>query len=132
MSSRPRRVAAVSAALVLTLMGGAAPAAARTAEPAPGLVLTVSEVPDAPTRGVVLSCFPVEGSHPHGVEPCALLEQSGGDLDALVVRPHPCTREYHPVAVAATGAWEGRPVDWRRTFSNPCMLDSATGPVFRF
>ncbi|MCM2578993.1 SSI family serine proteinase inhibitor [Streptomyces meridianus] len=144
MSARPLRLTAVPAALVLVLIGGTVPAAAGAAEPAwtadpvraadpvPGLVLTLSEVPHSSTREVLLSCFPVEGSHPHGVEACAVLVHSGGDLDALAVTAHPCTREYHPVAVAATGAWAGRPVHWERTFSNPCVLDSATGPVFRF
>ena len=132
MSPRPCRRTVVPALGVLALIGGTAPAVARTADPAPGLVLTVSEVPYTPAREVVLGCFPVEGSHPHGGEACEVLVRSGGDLDALAVPPHPCTREYHPVAVAASGVWEGRPVHWQRTFSNPCVLDSATGPVFRF
>lgn len=132
MSPGPRRLATVPAVVVLVLGGGAAPAAARTADPVPELLLTVTDVPRTATKGVLLSCPPADGSHPYAAEACAVLETSHGDLDALVVVPHPCTREYHPVAVEATGRWEGRPVDWHRTFSNPCMLHSATGPLFRF
>lgn len=133
MFPRPNRAAALPAAVALLIGGAAVPAAAAgTDDVPPGLMLTIADGPHAPLRGVLLTCPPLDATHPHAAAACALLDQSHGDLDALAIVPHPCTREYHPVAAGATGEWQGRPVHWERTFANPCMLDSATGPLFRF
>lgn len=72
------------------------------------------------------------GMHPNAAAACADLERAGGDLDGLPGRPRPCTREYDPVTATATGTYGGRPISWQRTFSNACVLESETGPVFSF
>ncbi|MFH8684993.1 SSI family serine proteinase inhibitor [Streptomyces lydicus] len=121
------------------------PAAAGTAEPRPpagtepqpptadqGLLLTVSGDRNTWIRGVRLSCPDIYGRHPHARAACDALTWARGDLDALPGEPHACNKQYNPVTVSVTGTWRGGPVEWHREFANACMLDSATGPVFRF
>lgn len=43
-----------------------------------------------------------------------------------------CSRVYDPVRATATGVWNGRYVRFEQTYSNPCMMRRATGPVFWF
>ncbi|MGC5361831.1 SSI family serine proteinase inhibitor [Streptomyces sp. DT24] len=96
------------------------------------LLLTVSGSENTWVRGVVLKCPYTEGHHPHGSAACAAVAVVHGDLDVLSDDPHACTMEYDPVTATAKGSFEGRPVEWTRTFPNACALDAATGPVFRF
>ncbi|GAA4786001.1 SSI family serine proteinase inhibitor [Streptomyces sanyensis] len=101
--------------------------------PARRLFLTVSGAENTWIRGVVLSCAPQPaGPHPEAAEACAELEAVDGHLDRLPGDAQPCTKQYDPVTVSATGAWRGRPTSWRRTFANACELTATTGPVFRF
>ncbi|MFB6435416.1 SSI family serine proteinase inhibitor [Streptomyces sp. NPDC056411] len=157
--SRPRRsaraalpgavLATVSAALVGTLCatpaGAADPPPPSAAGPQPpvatgpqpptadqGLLLTVSGSRNTWIRGVRLSCPDIHGRHPHALAACDALTWARGDLDALPGDPHTCTKQYDPVTVSATGTWRGGPVNWHKEFANACMMDSATGPVFRF
>ena len=37
---------------------------------------------------------------------------------------------YAPVTVQARGQWNGRPVEYRETFSNGCVMGARTGAVF--
>lgn len=138
------RSAALAAAALLAVAAAvvpsAVPAAAsqppeRVAKPvAPrGLFLTVSGSQNTWIRGVLLQCSPKpSGPHPEAAQACAALDEARGDLDRLRGEPHPCTKQYDPVTVSATGAWRGRPTAWHKTFSNACELAVATGPVFRF
>ncbi|MGC5342246.1 SSI family serine proteinase inhibitor [Streptomyces sp. DT171] len=96
------------------------------------LLLTVSGSENTWVRGVVLKCPYTDGHHPHGPAACAAVAEVHGDLGALPDDPHACTMEYDPVTATAKGSFEGRPVEWTRTFPNACALDAATGPVFRF
>ncbi|MFJ3930598.1 MULTISPECIES: SSI family serine proteinase inhibitor [unclassified Streptomyces] len=101
--------------------------------PAQRLFLTVSGAENTWIRGVVLSCAPQPaGPHPEAAAACAELEAVDGQLDRLPGDAQPCTKQYDPVTVSATGAWGGRPTSWRRTFANACELTATTGPVFRF
>ncbi|MFC4854364.1 SSI family serine proteinase inhibitor [Actinophytocola glycyrrhizae] len=97
------------------------------------LTLSVS-VPEGETQEVVLECDPPGGTHPKAMFACVELLRSDGDFDALADHQFPmsCTLEYRPVVAAATGTWHGEPVEWTREYSNPCMLSSETGAVFRF
>ena len=37
---------------------------------------------------------------------------------------------YAPVTVQARGQWNGRPVEYRQSFSNTCLMEARTGAVF--
>ncbi|MEU9113515.1 SSI family serine proteinase inhibitor [Streptomyces sp. NPDC048483] len=130
---RVPRAAALTAVVLCTLAAGPA-GSAGAAEPLSDRVvfLTVSGAGDTWIRGVQLNCPDTRGSHPHGAAACETLAEVDGDLDALPGDPRPCTKQYDPVTVTATGEWHGRPVAWRKAFPNACVLDSDTGPVFRF
>ncbi|MER6498054.1 SSI family serine proteinase inhibitor [Streptomyces sp. NPDC001455] len=125
----------LATAVLLTLTAAAPAVAAPPGKPVQkgNLLLTVSGGGNTWIRGVRLLCPPVPSTHhPHAVAACADLAAADGDLDALPGDPHLCTKESDPVTVEATGIWDGRRVSWRRTFPNPCEMDVATGPVFRF
>ncbi|MFB6992596.1 SSI family serine proteinase inhibitor [Streptomyces sp. NPDC056304] len=127
--------ASLAVAALLTLTTTVPAAAARSEEPTSdrGLFLTVSGSENTWIRGVALSCPPApDARHPHAATACAALVAVSGDLDRLPRDPHLCTKEYDPVTVTATGAWDGRPVTWRKTFPSACEADTLTGPVFRF
>ncbi|MFC9971438.1 SSI family serine proteinase inhibitor [Spirillospora sp. NPDC127200] len=117
----------VSAAAFLTAL----PAQAAIGPPGADLNLKASGV-TLPERGAFLQCPGGLGNHPHGERACADLAAARGDLNRLPGDPHGCTKEYAPVTAVATGTWYGRPVRWSRTYSNACVMDAATGPVFRF
>ncbi|GAA1372021.1 SSI family serine proteinase inhibitor [Streptomyces beijiangensis] len=127
------RIPVALAAAGLVALAAAAPAAQAEPTPAQGLFLTVTGDENTWIRGVLLQC-PAGGPshHPDAGAACAALDAAGGDLDVLAGDPHPCTREFAPVTVGATGTWHGRPTAWHKTYANACMLQAATGPVFHF
>lgn len=121
----PDRTAAATAAV--TAAGRA------EAPPSRGLFLTLSGSENTWIRGVLLHCSPVpSGPHPEAAAACAALDAAHGDLDRLPEDRHPCTDQFDPVTVSATGAWRGRPTAWHKTFANACQLALETGAVFRF
>lgn len=98
-----------------------------------GLLLTVSGGGESWIRGVRLHCSPrPRGPHPDAEGACAALATARGDLDRLRGDEHPCTKRFDPVTARAVGEWHGLRVDWRGTYPNACVLDTETGPVFRF
>ncbi|WP_055568083.1 SSI family serine proteinase inhibitor [Streptomyces atriruber] len=124
------------AAAALITLGGAAPAHA-AADPVPtpkrGLFLTVSGAENTWIRGVLLHCAPEpSGAHPQAAKACEAIARAGGDFDALPDDPHACTKEFDPVTATVTGSYEGRAIDWRKTYPNACAMDVDTGYVFRF
>ncbi|MFD0024307.1 SSI family serine proteinase inhibitor [Streptomyces sp. NPDC058382] len=128
------RLRAATALAVLLTAAGAVPVAAFPS-PAPdrGLLLTVSGSQNTWIRGVELHCPPgPDDRHPDAAGACAALRAAEGDFDALAGDPHPCTDEHDPVTVSAEGAPRGDSVAWRRTYPNACLMDAATGPLFRF
>ncbi|MEV0374074.1 SSI family serine proteinase inhibitor [Streptomyces sp. NPDC050636] len=132
--SRRRRYAratTTAAAAVLTMLAGA-PAGAEGRGGDRALFLTVSGYGGTWIRGVQLNCPDTRGSHPHGAAACEALTRSGGDLNRLPEESRPCTKEYDPVSVTASGTWNGISVDWQKRFPSPCTLEAATGAVFRF
>ncbi|WJV50307.1 subtilase-type protease inhibitor [Streptomyces flavofungini] len=130
----------VASAALLALAAGAVtavPSAALSTDGTPpgehAVFLTVSGDANTWIRGVLLSCAPEpSGYHPFAKEACADLDRVGGDFDALPREYRICTKEYAPVTVGATGTFQGRPVDWRKTYGNACEMEASTGYVFRF
>jgi hypothetical protein len=110
-----------------------APSETAPSDPPEGLILTVSGRENTWMRGVLLQCPPLpDGPHANAVAACAALHAAGGDLNLLPGDPHPCHKKFDPVTVTAAGTWRDRPVAWRKTYTNACTLDAATGTVFRF
>lgn len=97
------------------------------------LTLSVGGTGGTWSRAVVLTCPAADdGGHPDPWAACADLVEARGDFDALPGDPHLCTKEFDPVTAEAAGTYQGRPVSWRKTYPNACVMDAATGPVFRF
>lgn len=98
------------------------------------VILTVAngEQADPPTRSTFLSCRPVGGSHPSPEKACARLNRTGTDLGKAMNPTEPCTMIYAPVTVTASGIWDGKYFQFRRTFGNDCEKRSAAGALFDF
>ncbi|MEU8385504.1 SSI family serine proteinase inhibitor [Streptosporangium sp. NPDC048865] len=92
------------------------------------LTLTVSW--QGRVRTIRLGCNPVYGTHPYAAQACALLGRAQGNPAYIRLPWVGCPRQYDPVTVSATGTWNGRPVRYRRTFTNQCEVRAATGAVF--
>ncbi|MFJ3824430.1 subtilase-type protease inhibitor [Streptomyces nodosus] len=129
---------ALTATAVCGPLSGAALAVPASLHAPSALVLTLGHGENAalaaPQRAVTLSCAPTaSGSHPDAVAACAALRAAGGDLDALPAAGGAlCTRQYDPVVVTVQGVWEGRRVDYQRTFSNECVKNAHGAAVFAF
>ncbi|MFC7863643.1 SSI family serine proteinase inhibitor [Streptomyces murinus] len=80
-------------------------------------------------RSALLRCLPPHG-HPYAAEACAELTAARGDIDRIPARKVFCPRIYSPVIATAHGRWNGRMVDFRRTYTNLCELRARTGSVF--
>ncbi|MEU1474207.1 SSI family serine proteinase inhibitor [Streptomyces sp. NPDC005760] len=126
--------AALTAAAAL-LLAAAAPATAGTSTGGlPGgdhlfLMVTKGDDRSSDTRGTLLLCDPPQG-HGRAAEACAQLDSVGGDIDALPPAHVYCPMIYAPVTAQARGEWHGRPVEYRQTFSNACVMGARTGAVF--
>ncbi|MBT2408931.1 MULTISPECIES: subtilase-type protease inhibitor [unclassified Streptomyces] len=124
------RIAAVSAAALLTLAGATGIAEAKPASLyAPSaVILAVAQGEDAATvvRASALSCAPTaQGTHPDPKAACAALAATAGTLDTLLATPdsnRACPMHYDPVTVTADGVWQGKRVSWKHTFSNSCAM----------
>ncbi|MEU8198865.1 SSI family serine proteinase inhibitor [Microbispora amethystogenes] len=121
---------------------------ARPAHPAPAARVRVAILTaangvqaDPPARSAFLNCAPVsasagaqaKGSHPRPAAACARL--NGAVLDPANPWPppsEPCTMVYAPVTVTASGIWDGKYFQLRRTFGNDCEMRSSTGALFDF
>lgn len=130
-------ILAAAALIAFAAAGPLAPAHASAeaspSRPGRGLLLTLAGGGNTWMRGVLLRCPPMPGSpHPHAVAACGALYAARGDLERLPGAPRPCHRKYDPVTARAAGTWRGRDITWQRTYANACLLDAATGAVFRF
>ncbi|MEZ0094485.1 SSI family serine proteinase inhibitor [Streptacidiphilus sp. EB129] len=129
--------AAVLGAACLTAL--AAPQA-MAAEPDPTvpslLVMTVANgTQDAQTtpRSTVLICgAATEGDHPDGASACATLQADGLSFTAPPALQILCADIVQPVTVTAEGFWDGAPVFYQQTYTNPCLMWRATGALFAF
>ncbi|WP_405827843.1 subtilase-type protease inhibitor [Streptomyces sp. NBC_00105] len=137
------RIAAASAAAVLSLIGATGSAAAQPASLyAPSaMVFTVAQGDDDAStvvRASTLSCAPTAlGTHPDPRSACAALNSTDGTLDRLLASPDPdraCPMHYAPVTVTADGVWKGSRVAWKHTFSNSCVMSATLNgnAVFAF
>ena len=61
-----------------------------------------------------------------------MLTRAQGDPGRILLPPRVCHGQYDPVRATAIGVWNRRPIRYVRTFSNPCVMHSETGPVFSF
>ncbi|MFF9869560.1 MULTISPECIES: subtilase-type protease inhibitor [unclassified Streptomyces] len=102
------------------------------------LVLTVAQGEEAttatPLRAVTLTCSPKPaGTHPAPQQACAELRAVQGRFDQLSNdEQRPCIKIYDPVVVTAQGIWEGRRIDYARTYPNSCVMQSEGESVFAF
>ncbi|MFE6834940.1 subtilase-type protease inhibitor [Streptomyces sp. NPDC057705] len=137
------RIAAASAAAVLSLIGATGSAAAQPASLyAPSaMVFTVAQGDDDAStvvRASTLSCAPTAlGTHPDPRSACTALNSTDGTLDRLLASPDPdraCPMHYAPVTVTADGVWKGSRVAWKHTFSNSCVMSATLNgnAVFAF
>jgi hypothetical protein len=120
-------------AAVVLLAAGRAPADAAAGDSLQGdwlyLTVTRGDSRSGDTRGTLLLCDPPQG-HARAAEACAELAAAGGDIDAVPAKSLYCPMIYAPVTAHAHGEWEGRQVDYTRTFSNGCAMAARTGGVF--
>ncbi|WP_042366081.1 SSI family serine proteinase inhibitor [Streptacidiphilus neutrinimicus] len=133
-----RRLATTALLTATGLIAPAAPLA--LADPTPGttgpsvLVLTVTPgTPDAPGVGhsAVLQCGDKPGgTHPTPAAACAALRADGLDFTSRPTVQIMCPDIVRPVTVAATGVWDGTPVDYQHTYTNECLMQRATGVLF--
>ncbi|MBV2354259.1 subtilase-type protease inhibitor [Streptomyces sp. J2-1] len=141
------RAAALTGALLLSvgpLTASPAQAAPGDAPPGDWLALTVTRgtgqpggtgqptgaAPITGTRGALLLCDPPQG-HPHAGEACAELGSADGDFEAIPPRTGTfCPMIFAPVTVHAHGRWSGRTVEFRRTYTNHCVMTRMAGAVF--
>lgn len=123
------------------LLGGASAAtAAETQHPAKAQQskLTLSISAGSPTgraapKTVELRCNPTGGTHPHGAAACADLANAGGDLNSMSGGSgQSCTLQLQPTKAEAAGSFNGRSIQFSKTFSNPCAMRAETGAVFNF
>ncbi|MEU0413842.1 SSI family serine proteinase inhibitor [Streptomyces griseorubiginosus] len=132
-TARRRAAHAGLTAAAALLLAAAAPAPASAETRSGGdylyLMVTKGDSRSSDTRGTLLLCDPPQG-HGRAAEACAQLDASGGDIGAFPTADVYCPMLYAPVTVQARGQWNGRPVEYRQTFSNGCVMEARTGAVF--
>ena len=57
------------------------------------------------------------------------LSKADGYIEDIPEDPGPCTREFAPVVVSASGLWDGEERRYEREFSNQCLAIRGTGGV---
>jgi hypothetical protein len=91
--------------------------------------VTKGDAQSSDTRGTLLMCDPPQG-HARAVKACEELTAAAGDIARIPAQEAMCPMLYAPVTASAHGEWNGRPVEYRHTFSNSCALAAQTGSVF--
>ncbi|WP_460695637.1 subtilase-type protease inhibitor [Nocardia thraciensis] len=130
----PLRPLLIASGVLLAGAALAAPAGAESpAESQVTLTVTHGEAGAPAEREVTLTCEPRGGTHPNVDAACDALTAVDGDFEALAAQESPrmCTKIWDPVTVTATGQWNGRAVDYTRTFGNSCEREGASA-VLRF
>jgi Subtilisin inhibitor-like len=144
--SRSVLVAAlVAAALLLAGGPGLHPVAARADGPGgristwPSqatrtvLLLALHEGTDLTGRVLaedVLTCSPPGGTHPHPVPVCTALRQVHGEIADLPPGEGICPMIFLPVTAEASGFWQGRWVEFVRTYANSCIAATSSDGLF--
>ncbi|QHA07471.1 serine protease [Streptomyces broussonetiae] len=128
-----RAAVAAGALLAATGLLAAGPAHAAPHDQDSGnwlrLTVTRGETPSGDVRGTTLLCDPPRG-HARAAEACAELTTADGDIGRIPARRVFCPALYAPVNARARGRWNGRPVDFRQTYTNTCVMNARTGAVF--
>ncbi|GAA2617791.1 subtilase-type protease inhibitor [Streptomyces axinellae] len=130
-------IAPAQAAPSNTAPAKSAPAKTTSLYAPSALVLTVTRgerADAAPERAVTLSCKPTAtGTHPAASNACAQLRTAGGNFEKLKSEGDLyCTKEWRPVVVTAQGVWEGKRVNYQRTYANTCVKNVEGSSVFSF
>jgi hypothetical protein len=121
------RIAAAAVLLLIATPAGAAAAAPQRTS------LTVSYQSDAGfAAAVMLRCDPVGGAHPKKAQACRSLARVGGNPGRLAPAARMCTMEYAPITAQVKGTWQGRKVNWSKTFGNTCDMHRTTGVLTAF
>lgn len=76
-----------------------------------------------------LTCDPEGGSHPNPEAACRQLNKADGHIEHIPEDPGPCTQEFDPVIVSASGVWDGEERRYEKEFSNQCVAVRGTGGV---
>jgi hypothetical protein len=138
------RIAALSAAVPLFLLGAASPAAADgpmdpDRDPWAAFTMTMTAAEDTEAAGrdgsstVTLECFPAGGSHLDPRRACGILIQAGGDFEALPVEGDlACLDYWDPVVVTVEGHWFGAAVEFEKLYSNAGCAHAFSDGVFLF
>lgn len=124
-----------AAALLSTMLAGAAQASADTNTDYPWSRLTLAvKAPHGVAHVVRLECQPSGGTHPHANNACRDVSLARGNFDRLPGDPQmiACTMEFRPMIASARGMWHGKRVHWQHQYPNPCVLVSKAGKVFDF
>ncbi|QNP69509.1 serine protease [Streptomyces roseirectus] len=126
------RFLVLAAALFLTTLTAPAGAAQSAALPGNWLQISVTEGDghSSDMRGTLLLCNDVPQGHKRAAEACGQLRAAHGDIRAIPPQEIYCTHVYAPVTAAARGQWNGRPVQYEKTFGNACQMGAETGAVF--
>jgi hypothetical protein len=114
-----------------SLLPGGAVAAAGTGRPRTDLTLAYMAEAGYATA-VTLRCDPPGGAHPKPSAACRTLRTVGGRPARLKPAQTMCTMIYAPITAQITGRWNGKKLNWSRTYGNTCEMTRATGVLFRF
>lgn len=80
-------------------------------------------------RWATLHCDPDGGKHPRPGAACDQLRAAHGHVRRIPSDDGPCTMEYNPTRVTASGLWRGQHRWYSRVHSNPCVANRLTGGV---
>ncbi|MEU8513515.1 SSI family serine proteinase inhibitor [Kitasatospora sp. NPDC048722] len=130
------RTTAVAATLALLAL--AAPATAAQARTTTANWLNVALFAGSDDKQLVgrdsatLHCADdgVATGHPHAAQACRDLAAADGDVAGIAHRDGMCPMIYSAVTAKAYGTWNGRHVEYSKTFANDCVMKAQTGAVF--
>ncbi|MFE9681199.1 SSI family serine proteinase inhibitor [Streptomyces sp. NPDC002701] len=137
MTNHQKATMAVRACLLAAcalLAAGPVPARATTfpeSLPADWLYVTVTsgDTRSGGTRGTLLLCDPPQG-HEQAERACGELRAARGEVGRIPLKEAYCPMVHAPVSASARGRWDGRPITYRETFANACVMAARTGAVF--
>ncbi|MFC4060284.1 SSI family serine proteinase inhibitor [Planomonospora corallina] len=129
--ARARWLAAALLAAPAPLLGASPVLAGAPAPDGPvgSYVLRVTPEDGTGSTGATLTCGPDGGTHPNAKEACDQLRRVAGQVERIPENPGPCTLEYAPVRLTATGTWRGRQQRFAKTYPNRCAAIRGTGGV---
>lgn len=100
------------------------------AKPEGSFTLSITSVASGETIAKAsLTCPPNDSSHPDPATACKQLSRANGQIEDIPEDPGPCTDEFKPVIVSASGTWNGERRYYKQEFSNRCSAVRATGGV---